>query len=670
MQTTSTFNNPFFVNNCEEQVIVNNNTQQFILSNDIWIEIFSFFTTFEKLNNLILISKRLQFPIYQSILKLQLTGIESLQNNLQNNNTTTVTKRNRTLRRRTNSNPNLQSFSQLEENKIQLFVKDYKNNILYKILEPFPCLYELHFEFCKVLNGTILQLILEKFIYLKKLIIVHCNELKEIKIENCKNLIHLEIRDCKQLQQLQNINCTQLISLNLSNCNGLTNQFISNLLEKNCNTLQYVNLSGILNLNEISICKTMNALLYFTMKRCKNFNNFNFPLKNTFPNLLELDLSSTGINDQTLQKLTTEQSLQKLHTLFLEGCKSLKKPILGPLQNLQKLSLDLSTELQSLQIPPNHCPNLTYLSLSNTNITDQAIEKILQNNYLQYDFNDLTENTTFGGNNGENFINGNVVGGNNGVAPIRKLILKKCRMIQNPTIFSNVLEELDLHGCYNCNSPKILKKCNSLQKLNLGWTRVTDEELQNVLNSCPKINELNCNTCDLLQNPMIISNNLQAISFQGAHELQNPIFKCKSLKSLDFTNCTKLENPTLFIFSKKLEKEKKAKSRMSFLGDKEKSKSTSELFSKACRKLNFDEEPVDLKENNLTVASNSSGNSGNSGGESNNVVMSTTTTTTTTIEEEEENDNKNDNNGLFDNVFLDGIKPMVIHPKLKVLIED
>ncbi|EFC45954.1 predicted protein [Naegleria gruberi] len=620
------------------------------LPEDLWIEIFSFFPTSEKLLNLILISKQLQSPIYKSIKSLKLLGIDNNTTTTSCNNNNTVNRvayseddkwlmspistynkpalrnlsyasRMSTMRRlnklnntnnNTNnttnnnsmSNTNTNTTTRLHSSSVPSSLNDLyyqpeeeeEINPLIKLLTPFSKITELSLEFCKALDSKTLCKILEKFTHLEILTIIHCSSLYSIKIEYpmqvCKNLKRLEIRDCRSIQECSGgikLDCYLLEHLNITSTPCINERFISNLIDRNSNTLKTINLFNLLDFSNISISKKMINLNKINLQRCKNFKQFHLPIKqvcNVLPKLEELDLSYTNINDDSIKSLTNEQKLDQLKELKLENCKNLIKPIIGNCQMLTSISFDFCSYLEDVNIPSNNCPSLDKLSLNYTKINDKSIERIFNLPQPFIGFNELKT-----------------------PPPITKLSAKKCKLIYNPKITSYSLEDLDLHGCYNISSLSLIDLSKkSLKRVNLGWTKIDDDNLTKIVETCPSIRELSVNTCDNLINPTIQSNSLQFISFQGAHHLQNPILKCSSLKHVDLRNCDNLESPTLI-----KRKKKKIHHFSSFnlndnnLNDNLNENRNDDNIYQVRRRLNFD----DFIDSSTLVDSNIIGNSTN-----------------------------------------------------------
>jgi len=588
------------------------------LSEDVWVEIFSFFSTREKLQDLVFVGKIFHSSLYKSIHSLKLLGIDtykqqptqnttlpsqnqhkkpslstsvsssasSLSSNsghddddnwlmmgrsnastegfldsrgddednssssytpiqpitMRRINTTRLYSSSLTRRNLTSKPASTQPTTDTStKNQVKslndLYELDQKplSNPIVDILNPFAKLSHLSIEFCKVLDGNALTSILQQFSHLETLNIVHCFELKFIHITYpmlaCKKLKTLQIKDCRNIDEYAGglkVDCHSLTHLEISSTPCVSNRLITDIMERNSNTLQSLNLFGINSLFELSIGKKMSVLTNLTIKRCKNFSKFHVPIKQVclvFPQLLDMDLSLTSVSDQAMKILTTEQRLQSLKILRLEGCKMLKNPTFGTCPNLETVILDSSSDLEGINFPPNSCPALNTLSVNYTKINDKALEKIF--------------NVTKGMSVEEYEISGYV-------PPIRKLSAKKCKSLHNPKITSYHLEELDLHGCYNCHAPTVVDLSkNNMKKLNLNWTKISDDDLKKIVTQCPSLTELSLHTCDNLVNPTIESNTLQKISFTGAHFLQSPVFKCEQLQHVDFNNCEKLESPTI-----------------------------------------------------------------------------------------------------------------------------
>ncbi|KAG2377383.1 hypothetical protein C9374_009294 [Naegleria lovaniensis] len=552
------------------------------LPKDVWTEIFSFLSTHEKLTQHVFICKPLNDCIYQSITSLKLIGIEASKESIMAQQTMTrnayseddkwlmmpyvtpspsttsnalsqsvvtshsqsrslsYASRMSSLRRMkqstqvpsSTSSSSLTSLSDVFKNELIL-----NQNPLVRILEPFSKLTHLSIEFSKALTGEALSLILNKFSHLESLSLIHCNELKFIHITFpmavCSHLKKLEIRDCRNIQEYcggLKIDCHLLKYLTITSTPCVNDRFLSNLIERNASTLQHISLFGLHDFSHLCMGKRMSELVQLSLERCKNFSKFHLPIKQVctvFPALVDLDLSYTQFNDESFKSLTHEQRLDHLQVLTLEGCKQLKKPTVGVCKSLHTMNFDLCSDLEAVTIPSGHCPSLRNLSMNNTRMNDKSLERIFNaNNHRGVSI--------------EDYQNGLVS------PPISKLSAKKCKLIFNPKITSYHLEELDLNGCFNCSSVKVVDLSKqSLKKLNLGWTKISDDDLNKIVTTCPSLTELSLNTCDNLVNPHIESQSLKKISFTGAHFLHNPVFKCDKLQQVDFRNCDNLESPTL-----------------------------------------------------------------------------------------------------------------------------
>nr|CAG4719014.1 unnamed protein product [Naegleria fowleri] len=625
----------------------------FALPKDVWTEIFSFLSTHEKLTQHVFICKSLYSCVYQSITSLKLIGIEATKESttaqqltarnaysdddkwlmmpdVSPSPSTSVTSNSQakslsyasrvsSLRRMkqsrhdmcSSSSSNLTSLSDVYKNEQLL-----NENPLVRILEPFSKLTHLSIEFSKALTGEVLSLILNKFSHLESLSLIHCNELKFIHItfpmEVCSHLRKLEIRDCRNIQEYSGgikIDCHLLKHLTITSTPCVQDRFLSDLIERNASSLETISIFGLNDFSNLCMGKRMSKLESLSLQRCKNFSKFHLPIKQVctvFPVLKELDLSHTKFNDNSFKALTHEQRLDRLQVLTLEGCKQLKKPTFGVCKSLHTMIFDLCIDLEDVTIPSGHCPSLRNLSVNNTRINDKALERI---------FN-------FGNNRGipiEEYQNGLAS------PPISKLSAKKCKSIFNPKITSYHLEELDLNGCFNCSSVKVVDLSKqSLKKMNLGWTKISDEDLNRIVTTCPSLTELSLNTCDNLVNPHIESQSLRKISFTGAHFLHNPVFKfCDKLQHIDFRNCDNLESPTLV-----RKKRVKTQERISY---------------NVARRLNFDE-CLPSASNNRSNASQSS--------------SSTPMQKHTPILETQEDDND----------YCPS--PNMLHPKMKVIEEE
>jgi hypothetical protein len=370
-----------------------------------------------------------------------------------------------------------------------------------EILSNFPCLKKLELAFCKSLTNDVMAWILDKYTKLINLTIIHCVNLTELIIPD-NNLVHLEVKDSNHINKVS-ITCTRLEYLNLSGCSGFTHDNVDELLRFN-NKLKTVVLrrvNHLLSLNDL-YARNLESL---SLERCKNLKSINFKF---VPVLRFLDVSYTSICDHDVYLLMENLNVwNAIQEIKFDGCKLLRAPVINN-SSVKKLSFDFCANLER---PSLETPALQWLSMNHTNVVDHALESAIRYN--------------------EKII---TLHARNNLRIVRPKI---------PATQNHNIEELDLRGCHWMESidfPTIASPTR-LRKMDLSWTRISDETLYPITRDCVALRDLFLRTCDFLVDPFIESQSIEMLDLTGAHALTSPIIRCSNMKEMRVENCTNLD---------------------------------------------------------------------------------------------------------------------------------
>ena len=249
------------------------------------------------------------------------------------------------------------------------------------------------------------------------------------------------------------------------------------------------------------------------LSKCKITENILTAISNC-QNLKTLNLSNTNVDDKDLNKLANSESLKNsLHTLDLRGCQRV-------------------TDVSALA----GCTSLHTLNLSNTNVDDEALNK-LANSESHLESLDLSECK----------ITKNILTAISNCQNLKTLILRSCQSVTdvsalagcaslhtlnlsntnvddddlnelaNSESLKNSLHTLNLSGCSGVTNVSTLAGCTSLHTLNLSNTNIDDEALKE-LAKLPNLHTLNLSGCSGVTNVSTLAG-------------------CASLHTLDLTGC-------------------------------------------------------------------------------------------------------------------------------------
>lgn len=373
------------------------------------------------------------------------------------------------------------------------------------ILSRFPSLRELELSFCKTLTDQSMSWILERYAKLVKLCVVHCTNLKilDIPSHQATELEHLEITGNKLNKA--SISCTRLEYLDASGTCGFSDEDILLLLSRN-NQLRTVLLKRIPQLSSLIGMSSRN-LETLCLERCKNLKELSFK---HVPSLRVLDLSFTRIDDPTLSSLMGSDQLDKwsLSEIKLDGCKSLRNPFIHN-RSIKNISFDFCSNLER---PKLECASLKRLSINHTNVVDHALESIIKHN----------EGITC------LFARNNL-----------RIVRPKIRAAEH-----HCIEEIDFRGCHWMESIHFPATASPmrLQRMDLSYTRISDDTIKPVTRDCFALRDLSLCTCDYLIDPVIESESIERLDFSGAHALNSPSIRCSNITEMHVENCHNL-NP-------------------------------------------------------------------------------------------------------------------------------
>ncbi len=342
---------------------------------------------------------------------------------------------------------------------------------------------------------------MERYVKLKKLSVIHCSNLTDVDV-TCEELTHLEITNSKYINKVS-IRCTKLELLNLSGCSGFLEADVVELIRTN-NNLSVLNLCRVEQITALENIKSR-KLQSLCLDRCKNLSKLCFEHA---PLLESLDISHTKVDDHTLYQMMNEQLDQwlRIKDVKMNGCQALRAPVISN-RSVQKLSFDFCSAMER---PNLECPKLQELSMNYTHIVDNALESIVRHN--------------------EHITN---LHARNNMRIVRPKI---------PADSQHKMEELDLRGCHWLEDIRFTASSSParLSKMDLSYTRMSDDTIRSVTNNCVGLRDLSLQTCDFLVDPVLESNSLEVLNCKGAHALRSPSIKCARIRDINVENCKNL----------------------------------------------------------------------------------------------------------------------------------
>jgi len=171
------------------------------------------------------------------------------------------------------------------------------------------------------------------------------------------------------------------------------------------------------------------------------------------PNLMSLDLSSTKISDWNFEKTN-------VRVLFLENCKKSQLTHLKWPKQLDYLNISASVGLNSLVCSET----LTQLVMNFTSLSEKTLQTVLEN-----------------------------------CPALKSLSIKQCSDLQSPDIRHKKLTSLSMYGTVWIE--ELILMCPELIYLNLGKTRITDENLEQVVMMNSSLQQLHTCGCVFLLRP-------------------------------------------------------------------------------------------------------------------------------------------------------------------------
>ncbi|OBA25450.1 RNI-like protein, partial [Hanseniaspora valbyensis NRRL Y-1626] len=295
---------------------------------------------------------------------------------------------------------------------------------------------------------------------------------------------------------LRNVSCCKLVErLTLVNCHGVTGSDVSFFVDSlNNNVLTSLDLSGVTNLNDVTIMALVNKCsvslqgLYVPNLNCNN--KFLIELvKNCF-NLKRLRLNNCIPMDNTIA-VNISNYLNRLVELDLSGCESINSDsvfqILVKLTNLRDLNLNGCKKLESKFIALLYDANKKLHKLKNLDIGNL-------NNYSSFKDSDIKKLVSIASN-------------------LKHLTLSKHKELTNDSL-------------------KYISKLNkTLTTLNIGHlVKITDIGISYLLD-CSKLTYLDLSSCERISSDGLIS-----------------LSVFKRLKRLGLVKCSQLDDYTLLIF--------------------------------------------------------------------------------------------------------------------------
>jgi hypothetical protein len=211
--------------------------------------------------------------------------------------------------------------------------------------------------------------------------------------------------------------------------------------------------------------------------------------------LKNLKILSKQLGDDSLVKSTKHCALK---SLTLASCPQLSCPNFS-FDKLEDLSV---IHCHQLQRPTNECVHLKNVNLTNSSGFDEIFI--------------------------ENLTNKN--------QDLKMLNLSKMNQLNSLNLKSKSLEYLNLNGSKNVSSLKL--DCPILTFLDLSFTKITDQQLEEILFISKNLKVLRLKGCHELESPKIQHDHLAIIHLDHSKNLENLKLKCKKLNELgiSFTN--------------------------------------------------------------------------------------------------------------------------------------
>lgn len=299
-----------------------------------------------------------------------------------------------------------------------------------------------------------------------------------------------------------------------------------------CPRLVELNLSKTF-MNDLDLCKSFVCepmLRVLRLNSCKNIQSL--PL--SLPCIQILDLSNTGVIDDTVTRLTSE--ISTLEVLFMNECSLLRSPVI---QSPSLLVLSCKG-CESLRSPVLRCPKLVELDLTNTAVNDAVVVESLSSlprltalSLRQCDAIDspalsidLVSLTSL-----DLSLSTVVTRGMRTFVEhcpnLQSLQFCQCPKVVDPLIPSPVIRLDDTADSTHIDDRNDLFRLDQLLNLNVRSNSISDEFLRKILHGTPSLARLQASNCV----------NLTGIGHQ-----------CQSLLHVDFTACSLTDASLTLLF--------------------------------------------------------------------------------------------------------------------------
>jgi hypothetical protein len=109
--------------------------------------------------------------------------------------------------------------------------------------------------------------------------------------------------------------------------------------------------------------------------------------------------------------------------------------------------------------------------------------------------------------------------------------------LENPKFLTENLNFLNLQYCSNLKSVSFSISCfKSLKYLNLSGTQINDDCLNEIFKNAVNLTELECQDCEKLIKPNVVSKELKKLNFSFCGNLKTPLFDIPSCNVVKLRN--------------------------------------------------------------------------------------------------------------------------------------